>query len=195
MCDFFSAVIRRDGTILHLPSNSHSGIVAHFGLTENDTISELRGKPRFYEFEWNGQGKVPTMSNLLRGDNPPKAVTDAAKILATNLSRALAEPGWGLLDDGFFAGDEYADLRWKALISDNLDHRIAERLAVTALHAQGESVKFIHPLVTKLDGDLVIAENASLTVPALTSVGGYVSVRENASLTVPALTSVGGYDY
>lgn len=187
MCDFFSAVIRRDGKIFHLPTNSHSGIVAHYQLTENDQVADLRGKPRFYEFEWGGIGPVPAIGKILRGANPPKAVLDAANMLATNLAHALADPGWGLLDGGFFDAPEFADLRWKALTSEHLDHRIADRLAVTSLHTDGKPIKSLHPLITKLDGCINVRENASLTAPALTEVGGSIYVRENAKkVEIPA---------
>ncbi len=192
MCDFFSAVIRRDGKVFHLPSNSHSGIVAHFGLTENDTMADMRGVPRFYEFEWDVQGSVPSnITKLLRGVNPPEKVVDAAKVLAKNLRQALDEPGWGLLDDGFFAGEEFADLRWKALIHEKCPHKIAARLAETLLHAQGEAIKSLHPKVTAIEGSWSVEKGYHISAPALTEVAGYIDVRENAKLDAPALTKAG----
>ncbi|MFZ2280263.1 MAG: hypothetical protein WAW39_20865, partial [Prosthecobacter sp.] len=195
MCDFFSAIIRADGTLYHQPSNSHSGIVAFYKLKENDTLSEMRDTARFYEFEWSGQGDVPqNISSILRGTNHPQKVLDAAKVLAKNLKRALEEPGWGLVGDGFFAGGEYADLRWKALIHENCPHEIAEAIAVRSLHAQGEAIKSLHPLVTQIDGEkgFSIADGYSITAPVLASVTGSVDVSANATFTAPVLASVTG---
>ncbi len=192
MCDFLSCVIRRDGKIFHLPTNSHSGIVAHYKLTENDTMADLRGTPRFYEFEWDGEGDLAQASKkYLRGNNPPQIVVKAAETLAANLRRALDEPGWGCLDDGFFAATEWADVRWKAIINDACPHDVAARIASTALHASGETIKALHPLVTSIEGKFIVKAGYEITAPALAKTG-YVSLDQGASLTAPALAEVTG---
>ena len=196
MCDFFSAVIRRDGAIFHLPTNSHSGIVDHYKLTENDIMADMRDQPRFYEFEWNCQGDVPSnIASLLRGSNPPQAVTAAANVLAKNLRRAIDAPGWGLLDDGAFADDVFADLRWKALINDKCPHKVANSIAPMSLYAFGDEIKSLHPAVTAIQGSFKIASGYQITAPALTEVAGFVDVSENATFTAPALTEVAGPVY
>jgi len=196
MCDFFSAVITANGQVFHLPSNSHSGIVAHYKLTENDTRSEMRDKARFFEYEWDGEGKVPeNIKAILRGRDHPQVVLDAAKVLAKNLKRALDEPGWGLTGDGAFAGEEYADLRWKALIHEKCPHEVAKEIAVRSLHSHGETIKSLHPLVSNIDGEkgFVVMEGYSIAAPALTK-SGSVDVSANATFTAPALTK-SGYVY
>jgi len=188
MCDFFSAVIRRDGAIAHVHKNSHSGAVKAAGWVENDQMADMRGQPRFYEFEWSSEGNVPkNIASILRGANPPEKVIEAATVLAKNLKRCLEEPGWGLLDDGPFAGEEYADLRFRALANGIGDTRIQARLAVMTLHAQGEVIKSLHPLVAIIAGNFSVAEGYQITAPALTEVTGSVYVQANATFTAPAL--------
>ena len=193
MCDFLSVVIRRDGKIFHLPTNSHSGIVDHYGLTENDTMAEMRNLPRFYEFEWDGEDDTArTAKGYLRGPNPPAIVVKAAATLAANLRRALNEPGWGCLDDGFFAAPEWADVRWKALCNPKCPPDVADRIAETPLHANGETISSLRPTVTAIGGSFRVAAGYKITAPVLAK-AGYVCLDQGASLDAPVLAEVDGY--
>ena len=192
MCDFLSVVIRRDGKIFHLPTNSHSGIVDHYGLTENDTMAEMRNLPRFYEFEWDGEDDTArTAKGYLRGPNPPAIVVKAAATLAANLRRALNEPGWGCLDDGFFAAPEWADVRWKALCNPKCPPDVADRIAETPLHANGETISSLRPTVTAIGGSFRVAAGYKITAPVLAK-AGYVCLDQGASLDAPVLAEVVG---
>ena len=166
MCDFLSCVIRRDGKIFHLPTNSHSGIAEHYGLTENDTMADMRCKPRFYEFEWDGGWSEYD----LRGEAPPKAVRKSAAMLRENLRRALSEPGWGCLDGGFFSAPEWADVRWVAICNPKCPSHLASRIAKTPLHANARHrLLNIHPEVEAVSGFLWFVGSAAITAPNLRS--------------------------
>lgn len=125
MCDFFSAVITHDGRVFHHPHNSHSGIVAHYGLTENDIVSKMRDAPRFYEFEYKlsqilaqdyGPANfVPALYLRQYDHRVPKQVLQAAEVLWKDLRRAFIDPGWGLLDAGSFASEEFSDVRFAVM--------------------------------------------------------------------------------
>ena len=59
MCDFHSIVINRNGDIAHVPGNSHSGAIAAAGWPENTVTSDMHGKNRFIEMEWDGKRPMP----------------------------------------------------------------------------------------------------------------------------------------
>src|SRR5262245_2966874 len=82
MCHFHSVIVTADGRILHRPSNSHSGIAAHFGL-ENELDAT------WWECEWNGRGEMPAQLIQTRGKT--SVPTQAAYRAAEAHYRKLAE--------------------------------------------------------------------------------------------------------
>lgn len=194
MCDFHSIVVRRDGAIAHLPSNSHSGAVEAAKWTENDRISEMRGVPRFVEAEWDGDGAFPGAAKVARGE----LTETQRKVIESHyeaLAKLLSDPGEHaermLFGDGIFADDKYADIRWRVLINPKCPKRVADKLVILPLHANGEPIKSFDPRITKLEGNLVVASGYEIHAPALTEVGGYLAVYSSAKLD--ALQKVGGY--
>jgi hypothetical protein len=198
MCDFHSIVVRRDGVIAHIPSNSHSGAVKEAGWTENDQMAEMRDQMRFVEVEWSGQGDFPGAVQISRGtinDKQARVIESHYTALAKLLSAPEEHAERMLFDGGIFDGDQFADLRWKVLIHDKCPRRVADRLVKLRLHANGEHIKSIDPRIEKIDGNVVVAEDYEILAPALTEVGGYLRVYGSAKLDAPALTEVGGELY
>jgi hypothetical protein len=193
MCDFHSIVVRRDGAIAHIPGNSHSGAVAASKWTENDSVSEFREAPRFTEAEWSGQGEFPGVDRITRGvlnEKQRKVVETHYTALAALLADPSSNADRMLFGTGIFAGDEYADIRWKVLIHPECPKRVADRLVTMSLHANGERIKSFDPRITSLEGSLAIEEGYEISAPALAKVGGYLYVDGSAKLD--ALTEVGG---
>ena len=192
MCDFLSICVRKDGAVAHIPKNSHSGAIAHYGWRENDQMADMRGK-FFVEAEWNGQGKYPGAEKITRGEFNEKQRTKIDSIY-TSLAELLnnpAERAEGMLfGHGIFAGDEWADIRWRVLIHPECPKRIADKLVAMKLHANGKAIKSLDPRITEIDGNLVIAEGYEITSHSLTKVGGNLLVSGSAKLD--ALTKVGG---
>ena len=115
MCDFHSIVIRRDGAIAHVPGNSHSKAVAKAGWTENTHDPKLVS-PRFYEWEWDGEGDIPPVRQLLKNvdiDTVPERVVQVAQRHAEALKRVLTT---GVIESPFDQ-DEYSDVR--GLVAQN----------------------------------------------------------------------------
>jgi hypothetical protein len=194
MCDFHSCCIRVDGAVAHLANNSHSSAVAAAGWKENDQFADLHG-PRFVEAEWDGNGKYLGAAEVCRGPTPPNAKqAEAIDRIYGSLSRLLADPEVNadvmLFDGGIFAGDEYADIRWRVLISDKCPKRVADKLVYLALYANGEQIKSLDPRITTLAGNLAIKEGYTVCGKNLTSIGGNLDVYGSA--TFPVLTSIGG---
>ncbi len=61
MCDFYSAIGRRDGKIFHDSSNSHSVMIENAGWEENTNT-----RTRVYEFECDVSEVIPTFENIVR---------------------------------------------------------------------------------------------------------------------------------
>lgn len=55
MCDFHSIIVRVDGAIGHIASNSHSEAAEALGWKENEDFKPTR----FVEVEWDGMGDYP----------------------------------------------------------------------------------------------------------------------------------------
>jgi len=197
MCDFHSICVRRDGAIAHVPGNSHSEAIEKAGWRENDRMADFRG-PFFVEVEWNGEGAFPGIERITRNSRDlseaqRKTIEFHYKALADLLSDPKNNAEKMLLGTGCFSGDEYADIRWRVLIDPRCPKRVADKLAKTKLHANGETIKSIRPDIVSMEGSIRIAENATLTAPALTK-SGYIYVRQGATLTAPALTKSGSID-
>jgi len=212
MCDFMSIVIYRDGKVGHIPENSHSGAVAALGRVENQPNRDAY----FVEAEWSGKGEYQGAESVIckRGTEPNNKQIKAADRYYSALSKLLSDPAAHAekmcFGDGVFAGDRWADVRWRVLISEKCPNRAADKLAKTKLHANGEEIKSLHPAITKLDGSFKVASGYEIDAPALTEVGGdvrvygsakfdalqkvggYVLVDGSAKLDAPALTEVGG---
>ena len=195
MCDFHSICVRRDGAIAHLASNSHSEAVKQAGWRENDEMADLRGK-FFVEAEWNGDGTFPDVNKITRGE----ANERQRKVIEAHysaLSALLADPAANaermLFDGGIFAGDQYADIRWRVLIYPDCPKSIADRLVTLPLYANGEAIKSFDPRIETLEGSFAIADGYTVTAKNLRKVGGYVVVYGSAKADFPVLTKVGGY--
>jgi hypothetical protein len=195
MCDFHSIAVRRDGAVAHIPGNSHSGAVKAAGWTENDSVSEMRGVPRFNEAEWNGDGKFPGVDSITRGcssltEKQRSVIEGHYTALASLLSNPEEHAERMLFGSGIFAGDEYADIRWRVLIHPSCPKRVADKLVKLPLHANGERIKSFDPRITELSGNLAVEDGYEISAPALTKVGGDLYVDGSAKLD--ALTEVGG---
>ena len=194
MCDFHSICVRRDGTVAHLPSNSHSGAVEKAGWRENDQMADFR-EPYFVEVEWKPVAAAPRVDEIVRGpinEKQRKIIESHYTALNKLLSDPAAHAERMLFDGGIFADDRYADIRWRVLIHDQCPKRVVDRLVETKLHANGEEIKSLDPRITEIDGNLTVAAGYEISSKALTKVGGDVLVYGSAKLDAPALTKVGG---
>ena len=190
MCDFHSICVRVDGAKTHLRTNSHSGSVDAAKWRENQPNRD----PFFVEAEWNGLGQYPGADKICRS-TPNEAQRKTVDAHYQALAAVMADPikaATLCFDGGIFSGAEYADVRWNILIHPNCPHRLADRLAVTLLQANGETIKSWHPAICDFDGSFKIAAGYKLTAPALKTVSGYVIVEQGATCTAPALKTVSG---
>jgi len=189
MCDFHSIIVYKDGAIFHKAHNSHSQMVQESGRRENQPNRE----PFFVEAEWSGEGSIDP-SQLIRGqanETQSRAIERHYKNLKDLFDNPKANSGM-LFDNGYFASDDYADVRWRVINLPNLDHRIASRLAKMRLYADAKKgVTSLHPEIVLLEGNLNVSGSAKLD--ALVKVGGYLNVSGSAKLDAPALEEVGGY--
>jgi hypothetical protein len=107
MCHFHSVVVSLDGRVYHLPENSHSGIAAHYGLTNGPD------KQEFFEVEWDGRGEMPF--NLVRQryyterDSIPALVRSTAEAHYRKLA-AILRGELKAEDTAPFNLPEYADV-------------------------------------------------------------------------------------
>ena len=188
MCDFHSIIVRRDGAIGHVAKNSHSGAVDAAGWRENDQMADLR-EPFFVEAEWNCEGPFPGASKITRG-TPNAKQLQVVKDHYTALVELLEDPAKHgekyCTGSGRFAGNEWADVRWKVLIHPKCPERLAAKLVITRLFADGKPVRSLHPLIKSVEGHLVIEEKCEITAPVLAQ-SGYIDLRDGATLTAPAI--------
>jgi hypothetical protein len=194
MCDFHSIVCRHDGAIGHIAANSHSGAVAALKWLENDQVSALRGVPRFLECEWSGEGEYPGADYVTRGvpnEKQAKAIDGHYQALAKLLSDPASHAERMLFEGGIFAGDEYADVRWKVLNLPECPRRVADKLVTLALHAQGEKVRSIDPRIAVITGNLAIAKGCTVEARNLSKVTGDVWLYQGVSFTAPVLAQTG----
>ena len=192
MCDFLSIIVRADGKIGHIPENSHSGTVNALNWREND--DPHRPEKRFVECEWNLEGDYPGAEKVTRGEISEKQ-RKSIDLFYGNAKKLIANPkahaGRMLFGKGYFAGDEFADIRWRVMHSAGCPKGIIARLAAMKLYANGESIKSLHPSISELSGKFSIESGYSITAPALTKVTGSVYVQQGATFTAPALTVTG----
>ena len=200
MCDFHSVIVRKDGAIAHVKTNSHSEAVQAANWRENDQMADLRGA-FFVEAEWNGEGSLPDVQLISRGAPLNEKQRKALETHYGALAKLLANPADHaermLLDGGIFAADEYADIRWRVLNLENLPAAIASRIVKeSTIYADNQkAVKSFNPSIVKLEGNLAIADGYKVAAKKLESVCGYVYVRENATFSAPTLAEVGGSVY
>ena len=188
MCDFLSIIVRHDGKIGHTPSNSHSETVKAFGWREND--DPHRDEKRFIEAEWNCEGRFPGADKISRGEINEKQ-RKAIECFYGNAAKLLAEPEKHaermLFGRGYFSDDRFADMRWRVLIHPKCPHHVADKLAVLALHTNGDRVKSLHPKITNLAGNLVVEDGYEVNAPVLTEIGGNLCVCGSAKFDAPVL--------
>ena len=196
MCDFLSIIVRHDGKIGHIPSNSHSETVKALGWRENDDLH--RDEKRFVEVEWNCEGEFPGADKISRGEINESEINEkqrkAIECFYGNAAKLLAEPEKHaermLFGRGYFSDDRFADMRWRVLIHPKCPHHVADKLAVLALHTNGERVKSLHPKITNLAGNLAVEDGYEVNAPALAEIGGNLDVSGSAKFD--ALTKIGG---
>ena len=196
MCDFLSIIVRHGGKIGHIPSNSHSATVRALGWRENDDAH--RDEKRFVEVEWNCEGQFPGADKISRGEINEKQ-RKAIECFYGNAAKLLVEPEKHaermLFGRGYFSDDRFADIRWRVLIHPKCPQRVADKLAVIALHANGERVKSLHPKITKLDGNLVVEDGCEVNAPLLAEIGGNLDLYGSAKFNAPLLAEIGGSLY
>ena len=196
MCDFHSIIVRRDGAKAHVMTNSHSQAVEHANWRENDRMADMRG-PFFVECEWGGIGEYPGADKITRScsfnEKQRKTIDSHYGSLAKLLANVKDNSETMLGNGGVFEGNEYGDIRWKVLISDDCPKSIAQRLAESALHADGSTIKSLHPAIKTLRGGFTVKAGHHIDAPLLTEVSGYVIVAQGATFTAPLLTEVSGY--
>ena len=167
MCDFHSIVVRKDGAKAHVAANSHSEAVAAANWRENQPNRD----PFFNEVEWDGAGKFPGVDKITRGEAVNERQAKVIERHYTCLAQLLADPkahaATMCLDGGIFAADEYADIRWKVLIHPKCPKRVADKIALTPLHADGSRIKSFHPAIKSLSGDVSLDSGATLNAPVL----------------------------
>ena len=112
MCNFHSICVRVDGVVGHLPTNSHSGVIAALKWREN----EPNTKPKFVEVEWDGRGTYPGAENIARVPDGEKLTAAQRKAIDRHyeaLAKVLADPkkyARFLTGAGIFSGPEYLDV-------------------------------------------------------------------------------------
>ena len=194
MCDFHSICVRRDGALAHVASNSHSEAVKQAGWRENDQMADLRGK-FFVEAEWNGSGGLFLGVEKITGGEVNEKQRKVMETHYAALTALLADPAANaermLFDGGIFAGDQYADIRWRVLIHPDCPKSVADRLVTLPLYANGEAIKSFDPRIETLEGSFAIA-GGNVAVKNLRKVGGNVEVYGSAKADFPVLTEVGG---
>ena len=185
MCDFHSIVVYQDGAAFHVASNSHSEAVAVAKRAENTPITP----DRFVECEWNGDGGFPGVDEVTRGTANEKQRKTIERIYGA-LAELLSDPEQHaermLFGSGIFSGDQYADVRWRVLIHKKCPKRLADKLATVSLHASSQTIKSLHPAITKIDGGFRVAEGYNITAPVLAQCGG-VCLQQGATFTAPLL--------
>ena len=190
MCDFHSCVVYTDGRLFHIASNSHSGAVAASSRAEN-TIA-VSG--RFVECEWDGSGEYPGADKITRSKEINEKQRKTIDAHYGALSKLIADPKSHaermLFDGGIFSSDDYADIRWRVLIHPDCPKRAANKLAVTSLYANHETIKSLHPKVKEIVGGFRVAAGFSITAPVLAQ-SGYVVLYQGATFTAPVLAQSG----
>ena len=117
MCDFHSIVVRVDGAIAHVPSNSHSEAVKHAGWTENGPNK----RPRFIECEWGGEGEYPGAEKISRKQDGEELTNKQVKAIDAHYQR-LAKAMSGDEDAiKSFVDPLYSDVIDKAVWRDGMN--------------------------------------------------------------------------
>ncbi|MBK1883699.1 hypothetical protein JIN85_14875, partial [Luteolibacter pohnpeiensis] len=158
-------------------------------------MSDFRGS-YFVEAEWDGKGDF-TPKKITRGemnDKQKRVINNHYSALKKLLSDPAEHAERMCLGAGIFAKPEYGDIRWKVMIDPRTPESVIEKIAETELYADGSSISFLHPKVSRIEGVIRVADGSIIEAPALTK-SGYVDVSENATFTAPALTEVSGSVY
>jgi hypothetical protein len=96
-----------------------------------------------------------------------------------------------LFNNGYFAGEEYADIRWDMMCHANTPKSVTEKLAHTTLYANSEkAINSLHPAIKKIQGGVLIDTEAKINAQNLEEMSGDIRLLENASLTAPNLREV-----
>jgi hypothetical protein len=163
MCNFHSICGRMNGEtaeLLHDPSNSHSGMISTAKWRENKPNEIIR----VFEAEWDGRGKFPSDSKLIRNsDDCPERLKKKIREHFSKLQEALAS-GNHL---AYFADcEKYSDV-WARITSlpDNVKfpETINGYLDLRGLTSLPDNVKFPETIHGSLDlpGDLLAKYKAS----------------------------------
>ena len=127
-------VVRVDGELAHVPSNSHSGAVKDACWTENDSVHKAK---RFVECEWDGSGDY-SISKVLKNDseeNLSKKQRDRIDLHYGNLSKALK----GDLDAiAYFDSPKFSDVIDRVLWSSTADLSIVTKFLCDAVKLKKE---------------------------------------------------------
>ena len=174
MCDFCSAIVRRDGLIYHDPSNSHSQMAQKAGWAENGV-----GTPTFIELEWDGLGTFPEWDKLAKSHvkDWTKAQQDSGEAFYLKVSEWLAG------DDkhkDLFSKPEYLDIYYK-------------RYGGTVEISDDGSIRSLDLSGLKTAEGLVLPkECGSLNLSGLATAEGLVLPKECGSLDLSSLTTADG---
>ena len=166
MCDFFSGIVRVDGSWKHIKENSHSGAVAAAGWRENDNL-----RTRFAEAEATGEGEYPGAQKICRSELNEKQVKTVDRIYGA-LYQLIANPAAHaarmLFGKGIFSGEDYADVRWRVLIHPKCPSRIAQRLCKTTLYLPKDCQpkNALPKWLTKIDGGDLYLSGYTHALPA-----------------------------
>jgi len=161
MCNFHSCIIRRDGALAHVASNSHSEAAADCGWREN----KPNERPFFVEAEWDGQGIYP----------------GAEKICRIPEGEELTAPQRRKIDSHYQALAAFLQLK-----NPTLDQLKKWNMPKYSDVMSALRVDSLPEGLTEWHGYLYIREGASLTANALTKTGS-LDIREGASLTAPKI--------
>lgn len=132
MCDRYSCIVRVDGEIRHLPTNSHSEMVETAGWKENTDLHT-----RFVEAEWDGQGEYPGAEKICRdelNDKQRKAVDRVYRALALVIDDPAKHAAKLCLNGGIFEAEEWADLRFDIACDPRTPAAVTKNLCKTVLH-------------------------------------------------------------
>jgi hypothetical protein len=191
MCDFNSTIWRllgQDVQMFHLPTNSHSEMVAAAGWREN----EPNRKTLVFEGEWHGVGEIPPVAKLLKNNASecPVQVERAVVKYYTNLKEALGGEMKHFLKGGAFADvEKFCDV-WEAAMKKGYTPDFSGVKKFSGYVYVQRGATFTAPALAE-SGSVDVREGATFTAPALAE-SGSVDVREGATFTAPALVKVSG---
>jgi hypothetical protein len=176
------------------------------GLGEQEQYREQEHL-NYVECQWNTEDPFPNFaeySNITIDDFKQIASHEgpwtekAVKTIVehySKLNQLLSDPKTHaeqmLFNNGYFAGEEYADIRWDMMYHANTPKSVIEKLAHTTLYANSKkAIKSLHPAIKKIQGDFIIDKEVKINAQNLEEISETVWLLENASLTTPNLKEV-----